>query len=213
MWLSKVRIRINKELWDRTQRLRTPPETCNDDSSKRMVYTKLVDKLVNNLACSLRGDYGAYLHDNEMHIPPRMYAFFSAFMQTIEKETTDFLSPEITKVIEELDSESRGVVLPTLPSDPDFRPLFVAEFEKVVPRAVERLLLHVRDYMLKVLTRFVRDSMTDYPRLVSNVEGDLQRLCTRGTRLPRSFWTTSWSLRRIASSSWTKSLTGSYSMQ
>lgn len=175
-WLPKVRTKINEVLRDRTQRLRTTPETCNDDSSKRMVYAKLVDKLVDNLTCSLRGDYGAYLHEKEMHIPPRMYAFFSAFMQTIEKDTTDFLSPEITEIIEELDSETRGVVLPNFLSDPVFRTLFVAEFEKVVPKAVERLLHDVRDYMLKVLTRFVRESMADYPRLVSNVELDLLRL-------------------------------------
>ena len=41
---------------------------------------------------------------------------------------------------------------------------------------MERLLQDVRDYMLKVLTRFVQEKLTDYPRLLSNVQGDLQQL-------------------------------------
>jgi len=175
-WLPEVRSKIHEALFSRKSKLRQAPETCEDDNAKRLIYNKLINKFVTTVENCLRGEYGIYRQEKNLHIPPRMYEFLMAFRKTTEENYQDFLSPEYTTIIEERDAENQGVGLPNFLSDPVFRALFVAEFEKVMPRAVQQLLQDVRDYMLSVLTRFVGDSMVDFPRLVSSVQADVQRI-------------------------------------
>ena len=177
-WLPEVRSKIHEALFTRKNKLRQLPETCEDDNAKRLTYSKLVNKVMHVLDSTVRGEYLIYRGDKDMHIPPRMYEFFITFKETIEQDTQDFLSPGYTKVVEEQDAENHGIGLPNFLSDPVFRTLFSAEFERVVPRAVEYLLSNVRDYMLKVLSRFVTDGMVEFPRLAITVQGDVQRIVT-----------------------------------
>ncbi len=186
-WLPEVRSKIHEALFTRKNKLRQLPETCEDDNAKCLTYSKLVNKVMHVLDSTVRGEYLIYRGDKDMHIPPRMYEFFITFKETIEQDTQDFLSPGYTKVVEEQDAENHGIRLPNFLSDPVFRTLFSAEFERVAPRAVEDLLSNVRDYMLQVLSRFVTDGMVEFQRLAITVQGDVQRIVTRRMQQPQSF--------------------------
>jgi hypothetical protein len=144
-----------------------------------LIYNKLVSKIVNVFDSSMRGDYGAYRLEKELHIPPRMHAFFMSLKKTIEEDMTDFLSPDYSKIVTEHDEENLGCGLPNFLSDPVFRTLFLAEFDEVIPGAVQVLLRDVRDFMQKVLFRFVEDVMAEFPRLLSTVRADVQAIVQR----------------------------------
>jgi len=139
-----------------------------------MGYNKLVTKLATVLDNCVRGDYGAaYRNDKTTHIPPRMHEFFRAFIEVIEKDTQDFLDPAYTQVVEEQDAENRGCSLPNFLSDPLFCTLFLAEFDRVVPKALDKLVMAIKNYIVKVITKFIADSMNDFPRLVPAVTAQL----------------------------------------
>ena len=172
-WIPEVRTKIHDALFAKLQKLHSTSQVCDDDMSKRIMYNKLVTKLATVLDNCVGGDYGAaYRNDKTTHIPPRMHEFFRAFIEVIEKDTQDFLDPAYTQVVEEQDAENRGCSLPNFLSDPLFRTLFLAEFDRV-PKALDKLVMAIKNCIVKVITKFIADSMNDFPRLVPAVTAQL----------------------------------------
>lgn len=174
-WLPQVKLQIQEAIFEKQSKLIQVPALCDDDSAKRVLYNRLVGEVREVLDRSVNGSY-TYHAEKELHIPPRLAEFFAQFKTDVEEKTPDFLSSEYTAVVEEQDSENRGCSLPNFLSDPVFRLLFLREFEAAVPPAVWALVARIREYISKVVCKFVADVMADFPRLVSGSQGEVRQL-------------------------------------
>ena len=182
--LPDIRIRIREQLSSQRALLAALPPTLATYTECRMRCDHLLSQYVSAVSALARGDHSAARGDNKLHLSPRLSELYGLYASTLSANSSQYLTLEYARAVQEEIRENSGVTLPNFLSHQVFEGLMRREIRKA-ERPSQELVQGVRQLLSSVLGQLMRDVFVGYGglgvKLLSMTNGFLdeqQRIIT-----------------------------------